>query len=65
MFLLQFVRTTSSACSSPNVRPDVCDKESWRRWVLRKGDVAKKNIQWMIDDNRVQKLFYIRVRVVI
>jgi hypothetical protein len=25
--MMQFVRTTSFACSSPNVRPDVCDKE--------------------------------------
>lgn len=26
---VQFVRMTFSACSNPNVRPDVCDKKGW------------------------------------
>lgn len=25
----QFARTTSCACSSPNAKPDVCDKQQW------------------------------------
>jgi len=29
---LQFARTTSCACSSPNVRPAACDKRTWGRW---------------------------------
>lgn len=41
VFSLQFARTIFCACSSPNARPDACDKQiwwsggcrSWPRWL--------------------------------
>lgn len=39
----QSVRTTSFACSSPNVRPDVCDKFRRLEWRKRKQMVEVLN----------------------